>query len=63
VRLQATNCCSTTKINPNQKFTAENVKLLGADELHQLITQGAPGTPEGNKSILSYTTARRIEDK
>ena len=33
------------KINPNQKFTAENVELIGADEL-QLITQGAPGTPE-----------------
>jgi hypothetical protein len=51
------------KTNPNQKFTAENVELVSADELQQLITQGAPGTPKGNKSILSYGTARRIKDK
>jgi hypothetical protein len=51
------------KINPNQKFTAENVELISADELQQLITQGTPGTPKGNKSILSYGTVRRIKDK
>jgi hypothetical protein len=41
------------KINHNQKLAAENVELNSADELQQLITQGAPGTPEGNKSIIS----------
>ena len=47
------------QIQPDQKFTAENVDLVTADELQQLVAQGAPGTPVGNQSILSYTTTRK----
>jgi hypothetical protein len=43
------------QIQPDQKFTAENVDLVTADELQQLVAQGAPGTPVGNQLILSYT--------
>jgi arginine utilization protein RocB len=49
------------QLHPDQKFSAESVDLITAEELHQLVTQGAPGTPVGNRSILSYTGKKKAK--
>lgn len=41
------------------KYTAENVPLIELEELHSLQSAEAPGTPVGNRSMMSFTVARK----
>ena len=43
------------------KYTAENVSLVELEELERLQAKGAPapGTPDGFRSMMSYTVAKK----
>lgn len=46
-------------LDTKSKYTAENVSLVELEVLKNLQADGAPGTPKGNKSMMSYTVAKK----
>ena len=46
------------KLNSEQRFSAESVQLVWPEVLARLRRQGAPGTPDGNKSIRKFAKAK-----
>ena len=45
-------------LNSEQRFSAESVQLVWPEVLARLRRQGAPGTPDGNKSIRKFAKAK-----